>query len=70
MKKRYTVYEVADILKVDKRTIYRDISEGNLKAAKVGREFIITSIDIENYLGKDRAHLLFDEDNNNLKSKS
>ena len=60
MKKRYTVDEVAKILEVSPCIIYRELRKGKLKAAKIGRKYIITGLDLEEYLGKERAHLLID----------
>ncbi len=37
MQKLYTVQEVSNILKVSKKTIYRMIKSGKLKAVKVGQ---------------------------------
>lgn len=37
MQKLYKVEEVAEILKVSKKTIYRMIKSGKLKAVKVGQ---------------------------------
>lgn len=38
----YTVEECADILKVTKRTIYKYVKEGSLRASKLGRDWRIT----------------------------
>lgn len=40
--KLYTMKEVAEILKLNRRTIYRYLKDGKLKATKVGREWRIT----------------------------
>ena len=37
MQKLYTIQEIADILKVSKKTIYRYIESGKLKATKIGQ---------------------------------
>lgn len=37
MEKLYTLPEVAKILKVSRKTIYRYINSGKLKAAKIGQ---------------------------------
>lgn len=50
--KVYTITEVADILKVTKRTIYNYIEAGQLKATKVGREWRIRHEDIQAFLSK------------------
>lgn len=44
----YTIYEVADILKVHHTTIRRAIREKRLKATKIGTEWRIKKEDIEN----------------------
>jgi excisionase family DNA binding protein len=43
----YTIYEVADILKVHHTTIRRAINEGRLKAFKIGTKWLIKADDIE-----------------------
>ena len=45
----YTIYEVADILKVHHHTIRRAIKEDRLKAIKIGREWRVKKEDITNY---------------------
>lgn len=42
----YTIYEVADILKVHERTIRNNIKNGNLKAKKIGRSWRIKKEDL------------------------
>lgn len=44
----YTIYEVADILKVHHNTIRRAIKNGRLKALKFGSEWRIKREDITN----------------------
>jgi excisionase family DNA binding protein len=46
----YTVEEVAELLKVDPRTIRARISEGKLKASKIGRNFRIAESDLKIFL--------------------
>lgn len=48
--KYYTVKEVADMLRVDPRTIRKAIDTGKLKASMVGREYRIAEKDLEKYL--------------------
>lgn len=38
----YSIEEAATLLGVSKKTIYRRVSEGSLKAKKVGRSYVIT----------------------------
>ena len=44
----YTIYEVADILKVHHSTIRRAINSGRLKATKIGVKWLIKKEDISN----------------------
>lgn len=44
----YTIYEVADILKVHHTTIRRAIKENRLKAVKIGTKWLIKKEDIQN----------------------
>jgi len=56
----YTVAQIADVLQRSERTIRREISEGKLPAAKVGRAYTITRSDLVAYLGsEDRVNDLF-----------
>lgn len=50
----YAVEEVADLLKVDPRTIRTAIHSGKLKAARVGRHFRIAEEDLKKYLEFDK----------------
>lgn len=43
----YTIYEVADILKVHHTTIRRAIKDKRLKAFKIGTKWLIKKEDIE-----------------------
>ncbi len=45
-----TVDEVAAILKVDKRLVYKLITAKELKARKVGREWRVLKEDLESYM--------------------
>lgn len=45
----YTIYEVAEILKVHHTTIRRAIKDNRLKAIKFGTEWRIRKEDITNY---------------------
>lgn len=46
----YTVEECADILKVTKRTIYKYVKDGSLRASKVGRDWRITDTALRAFL--------------------
>ena len=53
--KFFTVEEVADLLKVDPRTIRAAIHGGKLVAARVGRHFRIAEEDLKKYLEFDKT---------------
>ena len=42
----YTIYEVADILKLHERTIRNNIKRGTIKAKKIGKSWRIRKSDI------------------------
>ena len=48
----YTLKEVADILKVTRRSIYNYIKEDKLKAVKIGREWRVTEDALKAFLNK------------------
>lgn len=48
-----TVKEVADLMRVSTMTVYRLISAGELKAARVGRSYRLRAMDVDGYLGRD-----------------
>lgn len=50
---RLTVEEVAELLKVSKRTVLREIKRGNLHAQKAGRRYLFTQKEIDRYFQKD-----------------
>lgn len=52
MKRIYTTDEVAELLKLDVRTIYRYIQEGRLRAAKMGRVYRISESQLEDFFNK------------------
>lgn len=45
----YTIYEVADMMKLHHKTIRRMISNGDLPASKVGRQWRIKKADLERF---------------------
>jgi excisionase family DNA binding protein len=54
--------EVAQILKVAPTTIYAELHRGKLKHSRVGKRFLITKSDLENYVGSaDRLDEMFDD---------
>ena len=48
----YTPEEVAEKLKASRRTVYRWIEKGDLKAFKAGKLVRITRKDLEAFLGR------------------
>ena len=57
--KVYTLEEVADILKVTRRTIYNYIKNAQIDAVKIGREWRVTSQALNEFLehGTERNYL-------------
>ena len=47
-----TVEEVANQLKVSKRTVLREIKRGKIKVRKAGRRYLISESEIQSYLGE------------------
>jgi len=60
-KVKWSVIEVAKLLDVDMRVVYGDLKKGRLSSVKVGRTYLITTKDIEDYIGKDRLKALLGE---------
>lgn len=52
MQNIYTPEEVAKNLKASRRTVYRWIEKGELKAFKAGKLVRITREDLESFLGR------------------
>lgn len=50
----YSAQEVAEMLKVNIRTVYNEIERGNLKAKKVGHQYRIMKKDLEAYMENDK----------------
>lgn len=48
--KTYTLQEVADILKVTRKTIYVNVYAGNIKAIKIGSKWRVTEEELQNIL--------------------
>jgi excisionase family DNA binding protein len=55
MEQLMTLAQVAEILQVSTRTVFRLIERGELAGAKVGREWRFTREDLETYLHKARG---------------
>jgi excisionase family DNA binding protein len=47
-----TLDEVAELLKVDKRTIMKEIHAGKLKTFKIGRQYRIADREIQRFSGE------------------
>lgn len=50
--KLYTIEEVVDIIKVTRRTIYKYIKQGDLKAIKVGRLWRVSEESLKEFLSE------------------
>lgn len=50
--KVYTLEEIAEILKVTRRTLYTYVKEGKLKAVKFGKYWRVTEKNLEEFLAK------------------
>lgn len=50
--KFYSLDEVAALLKVDKRTIMKEIQAGKLKTFKIGRQYRIADREIQRFSGE------------------
>lgn len=48
-----TIEEVAEILKVTAKTVYKLISTGNLRAGKVGSQWRIKQSDLNTFLARE-----------------
>ena len=46
----YTLDELAELLKVTKRTLYNYVRSGKLEAVKVGREWRVTEDQLKHFL--------------------
>lgn len=42
MEKLYTLQEVAEVLRVNRQTLYNNIRKGNIEFTKIGKEYRIT----------------------------
>jgi excisionase family DNA binding protein len=50
--KFYTIYQVADQLEMSHKTIRNFISDGRLKASKVGKQWRIAEADLESFMNQ------------------
>lgn len=46
----YSLQEVADILRLNRQTLYNNIRKGNLQATKYGKEYRITEEQLQDIL--------------------
>lgn len=46
----YTLQEVADVLRLNRQTLYNNIRKGKLQAAKVGKEYRITEEQLQDII--------------------
>lgn len=46
----YNIEQVVEVTGLSRRTIYREIERGNLKARKAGSRTLVLSHDLEQYL--------------------
>lgn len=51
----YTVEEVADILKVTKRSVYTYIKDKKIKATKIAKSWRVAHKDLEDFIAKGDA---------------
>jgi len=52
--KVYTVEDVAEILKVNPRTVYKMVEQGAIRSVRAGRQIRITSDALDTYLRGER----------------
>lgn len=52
--KTYTLKEVAEMLHVANITIYKWVSEKKLNGIKIGRSWVFTATDINNFVNKQK----------------
>ncbi len=52
--KLYTLQEVAEILKVNRQTIYRYVTAKRLKATKYGKEYRVTEENLKEFIENGR----------------
>lgn len=48
--KLYTLQEVADVLRVNRQTLYNNIRRGKLSVSKIGKEYRITEEQLQNII--------------------
>ena len=48
----YTLDEVAEVLKITRRTLYTYVKEDKLKAVKIGREWRVSEAALQDFINK------------------
>lgn len=61
IKQTYTLGEAADLLSCHKETIRRAIKDGELKAAKLGRGYRVSRVDLEAFWANKGGGVLFEK---------
>lgn len=60
-KTTFTLGEVAELLNCHKETVRREIKAGNLRAAKIGKEYRVSKTDLEDYWAMRGGGALFED---------
>jgi len=60
-KQTYTLGEVAELLQCHKETVRREIRAGNLRAAKIGKEYRVSKTDLEDFWAMKGGGALFED---------
>ena len=70
MKKVFTVQEVSKVLRVAPATIYAELKRGKLPHSRVGRKYLITRQNLEEYLSPNVVQELLDADTETIRKKN
>jgi excisionase family DNA binding protein len=62
MKKIFTPQEIAELLHIAPTTIYAELKKGKLSHTRIGRKYIITRRQLEDYLTKEVVEELLGEE--------
>lgn len=60
-KTTFTLSEAAELLNCHKETVRREIKSGNLRAAKIGKEYRLSKADLEDYWSLRGGGALFED---------
>lgn len=55
MEKFYTVYEIADMFKVNRMTVYKWVETGKLKSNKIDTNVRISESDLKEFIDKTKS---------------